>query len=184
MKLREIIVIKWDTYVVGALALFLLPLPLAVGWLTAVFIHELFHYLAIRFCGFSIYRVIVGATGITMESDLCGAGRELLCSCAGPAGSALLLLFSPIFPYLSFSALIQLAYNLIPLYPLDGGRSLQCLFRILLPHDAGILAFRLTQKIIKALIVAAVFIFSIRYRFYIAPALLIILLLRHCRNYP
>ena len=53
--------------------------------------------------------------------------REAICALAGPLGSFSLLLISEYFPEAAVCGLIQGAYNLIPVYPLDGGRLMRCL---------------------------------------------------------
>jgi Zn-dependent protease len=52
--------------------------------------------------------------------------QEAFCALAGPMGSFLVLLMSEVLPEAALCGLFQGAYNLLPIYPLDGGRISLC----------------------------------------------------------
>ena len=119
------------------LALMVLVLP--VRWLLAVFaaalFHELCHCAMIRLCGGRTLSVQIGGSGTTLETEAMTPGKELLCALAGPVGGLLLLTMMRWLPRLVICAAIQSLYNLIPVYPLDGGRALRCFLSFLFPRE-------------------------------------------------
>ena len=118
---------------IAPVLLLLLPLRWLVAAVFAACIHEFWHVLAIRLMDGRILEIRVGATGAVIETEPLSNTKEMLASLAGPAGSLSLLLFARWFPCTAFCALVHALYNLLPLYPLDGGRALECLLSKLFP---------------------------------------------------
>lgn len=112
--------------ILWAFLVLVLPLQLLMAAGAAAVFHELCHILAVRLCGERILFLSVGAGGMLMETTPMTPGRELACTLAGPVGSFLLLLPCRFFPMISLCALVQGCFNLLPVYPLDGGRVLRC----------------------------------------------------------
>ena len=116
-----------EAVVMVLVAFFLLVLPLQ--WVMAMIIaslfHEMCHYIAVRACGGEVYGVHVGLGGISMRVNEAKGWRETLCALAGPAGGFLLLIFVRWIPRIAVCASIQSLFNLLPVYPLDGGRALR-----------------------------------------------------------
>lgn len=128
--------IRYSACLVWALLLLILPL----NWLAAAFIaalaHEACHILAILLLGGQIHRIQIGAGGAVIETTPLTEGRELLCATAGPLGSLLLIWTCSLFPRLAICAFVQGVFNLLPIYPLDGGRILACICHLLIPGSA------------------------------------------------
>ena len=112
--------------VLGAMLLLILPLQWVFAAIFAASFHEFSHALAVYLCGGKIEEFSVGNRGAVMRSNSLPAGKTLICVLAGSAGSLLLVLFMRWVPRIAFCALVHTAYNLLPIYPLDGGRALQC----------------------------------------------------------
>ena len=123
------------TYVLGALLVLLLPLNWLLAAVAAAAFHELCHWLCIRLLGGRVFRLRIGPGGAVIETGLSGRGRELLCALAGPAGSLLLVSLCRVLPKLAICAGIQGLFNLLPVYPLDGGRALRCGLELLFPKN-------------------------------------------------
>lgn len=111
----------------AALALLTLPLEWILAAVTAAAIHECCHVAALRICGVRIFGFSAGSEGARIETEPMGRWQELCCALAGPVGSFLLVLLIRWVPLISICALFHGLYNLLPVYPLDGGRVLCCL---------------------------------------------------------
>ena len=138
------------------LALMLLVLPLR--WVIAVFVaaiwHELCHFLAVLLCGGAFQRVRVGVEGAVVECAPMGLCREVLSILAGPLGSLLLVCFAAWFPQVALCGFVHGLYNLIPVYPLDGGRVLRTAAFVLLPVERAENVCAIVVHSVKALAVA------------------------------
>jgi len=139
----------------GALLLLVLPLDWLLSALGAAAFHECCHGAAILLLGGRIRSLRIGAGGAKMDADIPGIWQELLCAAAGPAGSLLLLAFCHAVPKLAICGLIQGGFNLLPLYPLDGGRILRCCLQLLWPEQAEGLQKGLERLVIGTALAAA-----------------------------
>jgi len=115
-------------YLVFALLLYLLPFRWLMGFVLAAGVHELFHIVTLCSFRVRIHRITLGGFGVVMETDAMGPAEEALCALAGPLGSFFVVLFGKYMPEASVIALFQGLYNLLPIYPLDGGRVVRSIF--------------------------------------------------------
>ena len=97
------------------------------GWfLASVIVHELGHLLALRMCRASVERISLEISGANIQTCLTGYRQEIFCAAAGPAANCLLgAAVLRLLPQLAVVSLLLAAVNLLPLYPLDGGRILR-----------------------------------------------------------
>lgn len=123
-------------FLMGALLLLTLPLPWLAAAVAAAGIHEAGHLLAIRLLGADARKIQVGSTGAKIHTAFSEPWREFVCAAAGPAAGLLLLTAVRWFPRTAVCGLIQSAYNLLPVYPLDGGRMLFCVLEGMAPGKA------------------------------------------------
>lgn len=163
--------VRLDPWVcpLGALMLLVLPLRWLLAAVTAAAFHELCHLGTIRILGGRVHRIQIGITGAVMETEINGKSREFLAAMAGPAGSLSLLLLGRFFPRLAVCGLLQGLLNLLPLYPLDGGRMLRCGLEGLLSKEK----IRILEGILVVMGAAAV----LRWSSLLATALVIRLFL-------
>lgn len=121
--------IQVSQWVYPVTAVLLLAVPLR--WLLAAGIsacfHELCHLAVIRLLGYSVEGVEIGTGGTVIRTPAMTPGRELLCTVAGPIGGVILFLMIRWLPCVALCAGVQTLFNLLPVFPMDGGRILRCL---------------------------------------------------------
>lgn len=167
--------IRPAAFVLAAASVLLLPLDWLLAAFSAAVVHELGHFAAIYLCGARPESITIGGAGARIHTGPLEARGEFLCAAAGPAASFLLLCVCRFFPKTALCGLIHGIFNLIPVYPMDGGRILLCLLRWLCPRYAqwifqliqlliliallglsGIIAFRRREGFLPVLVVIAV----------------------------
>lgn len=136
-----------------AAIILLVPFAWLVSMLIAAAFHELCHLIAIRFLSGQNKAVYLRLAGPRIDLPDLSAGKEVLCALAGPLGGLFLIFFLDVFPQLAICALLQSAYNLLPLYPLDGGRAMKHMLLVLLPPPVAKKSFRIIECICKICIV-------------------------------
>lgn len=114
-----------------AFLVLLLPLQWLFLWLVAAAVHELSHIFALKLTGVNVCGITVSNLGIQMNIGPISPGKELFVAAAGPLGGLCLLIIRKWIPGIAACATIQSLFNLLPIYPLDGGRIL-CTLLVLL----------------------------------------------------
>lgn len=154
-------------YIYLALMVLLLPMPWLFSMLLAAIFHELCHYAAIALCGKGICRIRLTTFAAHIPLPQLSRGQELFCALAGPIGGLFLLPFIQYIPRIVLCAAAQSAYNLLPIYPLDGGRALGCLLSILLPPPKvpGVMALVENGMLIAVLLLGAYAAFALKLGF-------------------
>ena len=152
--MRNLVCIDSGALFLAALLILVLPLPWLAAALTAAAVHELFHLGAVWLLGGRVGHVRIGVAAAVMDASNLGPGASLLAILAGPVGSLMLFALYRNFPKVAICAGVQGLFNLLPIFPLDGGRMLETGLQILCPEKAERLTLWI-QRITLAAITAA-----------------------------
>ncbi len=163
-----------------ALMLLLLPLKWVLAVILAVLVHEMFHAAAVYLLSGRIYSLRFGLGGARMQLDALPPGKELAVALAGPLGSAALMLLAPVLPRLAICGLVHCIYNLLPIFPLDGGRILSSLITFLFPGTRGEKLFAVLQWVFRLAAVGVCIYLGLHWS--ILPTVAIVLLLKRKRT--
>ena len=149
--------VRPSAFLMAAALVLLLPLDWLCAVLLASAVHEIGHLAAIYAFGGHADSVTIGLRGAEIHTVFPDKRKELFCAAAGPAASFLLIFLYRFSPKLAVCAAVQGMFNLIPVYPMDGGRMLRCFLQWLCPRQADRIC-----RIVEGLIVSAVFVLSLR----------------------
>ena len=167
-----------DAVIMMAAAVLLVPLRFLAASVAAAVFHEFCHIVVLNVLKKRIYCIEIGTFGARIETENLSSGQEWVCAAAGPVGSLSLLLFLKTFPELAICGLVQGIWNLLPLYPSDGGRILRCMLLRFYPKytDKAVCAVRWgTVTILWLLLGWAIVCFSVLRPLLICMAGLILL---------
>lgn len=154
---RTKISISTECIFVIAVAFLLVPIHWLCAWLLAVCIHELCHYACLKLFGARVHKIHIGHQGVIMQTDPLPLEKEALCAYAGPLGALAVFVFARQAPRTAICTLVFSAYNLLPVFPLDGGRGLGCLLRKMLPEEKA----AQLQKYIEATVLIGILIIAL-----------------------
>lgn len=149
--------ISAGAFLLGALLLLILPLKWLLAVLSAAMIHELCHLAAVKLTGGYVHEICIGRGGASIKIGPMDSLKELICALAGPVGGLALLLLIRWIPRIAICAAIHSVYNLLPIYPLDGGRALRCAAAMHLRPEIGERICDMAEKLCKVALIGLAF---------------------------
>lgn len=156
----------------GAVIFFALfgGLPSALICLVTALMHECGHIFCAARMGFKCERIKIMPYGAAAMCDIDGirAGDEIKLALAGPAVNAAVCValaglwwfFPETYAYtdtVMHANIAMLTVNLLPAYPLDGGRVAACVFRKLFTKKVAVIVLKVIAALIAAGLVVAFF---------------------------
>lgn len=131
-----------------------------IAILIAVLVHELSHVVAIYAVGKKITGFSLELSGLKIEYSGLGCCKaDLIAAISGPVGGLVYAYFAiKLCEVLALSAKFSMIYscfNLLPVYPLDGGRAMLFLLGEMSGEYAALAICEKTSKVIVAIIVIA-----------------------------
>lgn len=135
-------------YLYLAILLLLVPFRWVLAMGISVGIHELGHIVAISFMKIPVLQVSLKALRIQIHTQSMTPSQELICAAAGPLAGSMLILLAKWLPATSVCAAIHCMYNLLPLYPSDGGRVLRSVLRLWVQESTAAFIERTVRSIV------------------------------------
>ena len=122
-------------------------------FMIAIVLHELFHCLVAWMCNVRIEQICLRVCGAVIQTGQMNYLQEILIAAAGPAASIasgiVFLHNNPVFFSISMILAIM---NLLPIYPMDGGRILRAFLLLRIRAAAVSLVMRVSVYIVCSLL--------------------------------
>lgn len=177
------------------------PLQRALLWIPILFfsvlLHELGHAAMIAFLGFGSSEILLaGFGGLTINRRASRPGQDILISLAGPFSSFLLALativtlrsvpfastdpmLASLLPLLAWANMVWGVFNLVPIYPLDGGQAFNSLARMITSDRRAAVA----SIVLSLLLAAAAVLFGIYHRLFFLAIIAGMLLMQNYQRW-
>ena len=153
-----------------AFSVLVIPLKWIAAWYFASIVHELGHLICIWFYGIPVRSISVNGFGVRIETEPIPYPSNVYCALSGPVAGLSSLLLLRVCPRVALCALLQSCWNLLPLFPMDGGQVTRSILQKLIPQYAERAENIITQVCIT-LISIGIFYFTVRFSLGFVPVL-------------
>lgn len=142
-------------FVLSPVLVFCVCFAIYMGWgsvvlsaVAAAVCHEAGHIAALALMRVRIRRIRVGFDGAVLETAPMGYLQEIFCAVCGPLIN-FVLFFACVRSWFvfSFCNLIFLCYNILPVFPLDGGRILRAVLLLCFSDGTAVRVLHLARII-------------------------------------
>lgn len=159
--------------IITAVSISLFPVKFVIAWAFAALVHELFHIIAIRIMKIRILSITLDGTGSIIETEPMLPLQELICALSGPFGGLTVLFLAKFTPEAAVCALIQTTFNLLPYYPLDGGRALHSFAVILKGEQWGEYIAKFVNIVVISIVLGLIILLQVWYDLGILPVFMV-----------
>ncbi|MBQ6431063.1 MAG: hypothetical protein IJJ99_04215 [Oscillospiraceae bacterium] len=122
------------------------PAKTFAPFLLSVTAHETGHLIALALLRVRVHKLRLTFSGAVLVTEPMRYSQEIAAAAAGPAVNAILIcIFANAEPMTAFVNLLLFSYNMLPFYPLDGGRILRALLHLLFSADTAALTERIVS---------------------------------------
>lgn len=124
-------------------------------------LHELVHIIAALILKVKIKEVVLLSIGVNAQyDDNISCNKELAIACAGPIASLFFAIVLANTEYAVMNIIILLT-NLIPIYPLDGGRIVRIILIKVLGYKNGIRTYGIILKLLICVLIVTTIVFTV-----------------------
>ena len=126
---RNNIIISTEWIFALAIMVLLFPIQWISAWCIASVIHEFGHIFALYILQIRPKSIRFELFGMRIDSENMNSRQEFICALAGPVAGFMVLSIARWIPRIAVCAFFQSVCNMLPIYPLDGGRALSSILR-------------------------------------------------------
>lgn len=132
--------------------LLIIPIPWICAAVCSIVIHEACHILVARLLGKRIACISINSDGAEILMDNMSCIEELIVAAAGPCSCIFALFLAQHFPRFAVCSVVHSLYNLLPLYPSDGGRMIYSFAKLLFSANTAQKLYKAIEKLFWILI--------------------------------
>ena len=160
-----IIKIHWCLIIFIVYLIFINGLKYFFLFYVFVIIHELAHILLAKILNIKIKEIVFLSVGVNAQYENTNINKEFWVACAGPIASFFLAIFFENSIYSAINTVILIT-NIMPIYPLDGGRIIRILIIKIFGYKKGVNLYGTILKYLICLLTIVTVICTVYFKNY------------------